>query len=76
MELEPVSGNPFAGAGSAILEPVDFDPFQKAGKSLNRGVSDIPRQFGLTARYALEGPAQAAQIVTEPIAGLMRWAVS
>ena len=74
MELEPVSGNPFAGAGSAILEPVDFDPFQKAGKSLNRGVSDIPRQFGLTARYALEGPAQAAQIVTEPIAGLMRWA--
>ena len=74
MELEPVSGNPFAGAGSATLEPVDFDPFQKAGKSLNRGVSDIPRQFGLTARYALEGPAQAAQIVTEPIAGLMRWA--
>lgn len=74
MELEPVSGNPFAGAGSATLEPVDFDPFQKAGKSLNRGVSDIPRQLGLTARYALEGPAQAAQIVTEPIAGLMRWA--
>ena len=74
MELEPVSGNPFAGAGSATLEPVDFDPFQKAGKSLNRSVSDIPRQFGLTARYALEGPAQAAQIVTEPIAGLMRWA--
>ena len=30
MELEPVSGNPFAGAGSAILEPVDFDLFQKA----------------------------------------------
>lgn len=74
MELEPVSGNPFAGAGSATLEPVDFDPFQKAGKSMNRGVSDIPRQLGLTARYALEGPAQAAQIVTEPIAGLMRWA--
>ena len=45
-----------------------------AGKSLNRGVSDIPRQFGLTARYALEGPAQAAQVFTEPVAGLMRWA--
>lgn len=44
----------------------------EAGKSLNRGLSDIPRQLGLTARYALEGPAQAAQILTEPIAGLMR----
>lgn len=47
-------------------------PVQEAGKSLNRGLSDVPRQIGLTARYALEGPAQAAQIVTEPIAGLMR----
>lgn len=44
----------------------------EAGRSLNRGLSDIPRQLGLTARYALEGPAQAAQILTEPIAGLMR----
>ena len=48
-------------------------PVQEAGQSINRGLSDIPRQVGLTARYALEGPAQAAQIVTEPIAGLMRW---
>lgn len=47
-------------------------PVQEAGQSLNRGLADIPRQLGLTARYALEGPAQAAQIVTEPIAGLMR----
>jgi hypothetical protein len=45
---------------------------KEAGQSLNRGLSDIPRQIGLTARYALEGPAQAAQIFTEPIAGLMR----
>ena len=35
----------------------------QAGAALN----SIPRQLGLTARYALEGPAQAAQIVTEPI---------
>jgi hypothetical protein len=47
-------------------------PVKEAGQSLNRGLSDIPRQIGLTARYALEGPAQAAQIFTEPIAGLMR----
>lgn len=47
-------------------------PVQDAGRSLNRGLADIPRQLGLTARYALEGPAQAAQVFTEPVAGLMR----
>lgn len=41
-----------------------------AGKELN----SIPRQIGLTARYGLEGPAQALQIFTEPVAGLMRGA--
>lgn len=39
----------------------------KAGEFLN----DIPRQLGLTARYAMEGPAQAAQIVTEPLRQLI-----
>ncbi len=39
----------------------------KAGEFLN----GIPRQLGLTARYALEGPAEAAQIVTEPIRQLV-----
>ena len=48
------------------------EPVKAAGQSINRGISDIPRQIGLTARYALEGPAQAAQIFTEPVAGLMR----
>lgn len=47
-------------------------PVQETGRAINRGLSDIPRQLGLTARYALEGPAQAAQVFTEPIAGLMR----
>lgn len=42
-----------------------------AGKTLNAGLSDIPRQVGLTARYALEGPAQAAQVVTEPLKNLI-----
>jgi hypothetical protein len=45
---------------------------RSTGESLNRAISDIPRQGGLFLRYAMEGPAQAAQIVTEPIAGLMR----
>lgn len=35
----------------------------QAGAELNQ----IPRQIGLTARYALEGLGQAAELVTEPI---------
>lgn len=35
----------------------------EAGKEIN----SIPRQLGLTARYGIEGLANAAQIVTEPI---------
>lgn len=35
----------------------------EAGKAVN----GIPRQLGLTARYGLEGVANAAQIVTEPV---------
>lgn len=35
-------------------------------------IKDIPRQLGLTARYGLEGLANAAQIFTEPVASLMR----
>lgn len=46
------------------IKPKDDKPaVVAAGESIN----SIPRQLGLTARYALEGPAQAAQIVTEPI---------
>ena len=46
------------------FELVDETPtVVKAGNALN----DIPRQLGLTARYAIEGPARAAELVTEPI---------
>ncbi len=38
-----------------------------AAVSAGRGLNDIPRQIGLTARYGLEGVANAAQIVTEPL---------
>lgn len=36
---------------------------EKAGSMLN----DIPRQLGLTARHAVEGLANTAQVVTEPL---------
>lgn len=67
-----LQGNGMAVPSEWLQAAPPAQPVQEAGQSLNRGLSDIPRQIGLTARYALEGPAQAAQIVTEPIAGLMR----
>lgn len=46
-------------------------PDEPAAVSAGRAINSIPRQLGLTARYALEGPAQAAQIVTEPVRNLL-----
>lgn len=42
-------------------------PSKPAAVSAGQAINSIPRQIGLTARYALEGPAQAAQLVTEPL---------
>ena len=67
-----LQGNGMAVPSEWLQAAPPSQPVQEAGQSLNRGLSDIPRQFGLTARYAMEGPAQAAQIFTEPVAGLMR----
>ena len=44
-----------------------FAPQKPAAVSAGATLNDIPRQIGLTARYGLEGLANAAQIVTEPI---------
>lgn len=49
-----------------------FADLVPASVSAGKAINSIPRQIGLTARYALEGPAQAAQIFTEPVAALMR----
>lgn len=54
-----------------VLSPGD-ETVKAAGGAINSAIREVPRQLGLTARYALEGPAQALQIFTEPIAGLMR----
>lgn len=40
---------------------------QPATVQIGSALNQIPRQLGLTARYAIEGPMQAAEIVTEPI---------
>lgn len=48
-------------SGRFVLE--DAPAAVSAGKDIN----SIPRQVGLTARYGLEGLANTAQILTEPI---------
>jgi hypothetical protein len=48
---------------------IDDEP---AAVTTGKAINSIPRQLGLTARYAIEGPANAAQIFTEPVAALMR----
>lgn len=59
----PLAEGPRPAWESAPVAP----PEPPASVKVGRGLREIPRQLGLTARYALEGPAQAAQIVTEPI---------
>ena len=50
----------------------DTSSFEPASVSVGKGLNDVPRQVGLTARYLAEGLAEAGQIVTEPVANLMR----
>ena len=40
---------------------------QPAAVTVGKELNSIPRQFGLTARYGLEGLANSAELVTEPI---------
>ena len=40
---------------------------EPAAVQVGREINSIPRQIGLTARYGLEGLADTAQVVTEPI---------
>ena len=55
-------------ADAARLLGIDNRPAAvKTGSALN----DIPRQVGLTARYALEGAGQAVQPITEPLRQLI-----
>lgn len=52
------------GFDTSGLEP---EPAVKAGQAINQAVDSLPRQLGLTARYGLEGLANSAQLVTEPL---------
>ena len=55
-------------AGLAMLHtPAQAAPAKPVSVQAGDTLSQIPRQLGLTARYGLEGLANAAQVVTEPI---------
>lgn len=60
---------------NGMAVPAEWLQPAPAPKSTAESIGDtlmgIPRQLGLTARYALEGPAQAAETFTEPIRNLV-----
>lgn len=58
--FEMLQGQIAAGAAPAASQP-------SGTVSTGRTLNDFGRQLGLTARAALTGPAEAAQIVTEPV---------
>lgn len=66
------------GMASAEIEAaikanmMSIRPAKPAAVEAGSMLREVPRQLGLTARYFMEGPANALQIVTEPAAGLMR----
>lgn len=41
--------------------------YKPASVQAGKGLNDIPRQIGLTARYGMEGLAGAAELVSEPL---------
>lgn len=66
---------PMAGpqvSSPPVSTPVSTETAPGIAQRMVDGGKELARQAGLTARYGLEGLGQAAEIVTEPVAGLMR----
>lgn len=64
----PSGFDPDVFAGKAMPALVVAMPkAAPAAAEAGKAVNSIPRQLGLTARYGIEGLANAAQIVTEPL---------
>lgn len=60
------------GRPSGSATPVTANTAPGLAQRVADGGRELGRQVGLTARYGLEGVAQAAEVFTEPVAGLMR----
>lgn len=57
----------FEVVAKAYQDALKAKPAPQASVKAGAALNDIPRQLGLTARYGLEGVANAAQLVTEPL---------
>lgn len=59
---------------NGVAVPADWlaaDEQKSTAKLAGGMLNDVPRQIGLTARYALEGAGQAVQPITEPLRQLI-----
>ena len=63
MRAAEAEGQPMSG--DELTPPA---PEPRFGEKVNAAISSIPRQAGLAARYGVEGMADVAGIVTNPIA--------
>lgn len=67
------ANDPYDSIMAGIMQPKRIEAAPeapvavKAGAATSNILSDVPRQVGLAARYGIEGLANAAQVVTEPI---------
>jgi hypothetical protein len=59
-----------APAGRFSIE-IPEQPSEGLGARIDREISSIPRQLGLTARSAIKGPAEIVGILSDPVAALL-----
>lgn len=75
-EVDPLDALAAQHGGTPRMRMDESDSGQTSsqpgfGEQLNKGIRDIPRQLGLTARYGMEGLGQVADIVGAPLAAIM-----
>jgi hypothetical protein len=67
LERALVNADAAGDVQSATALATEIRRMRPASVSAGQEINSIPRQLGLTARYGIEGIANAAQLVTEPI---------
>lgn len=67
LELALVNADKAGDVEAATALATEISRMRPAAVSAGQEINSIPRQLGLTARYGLEGLANTAQLVTEPI---------
>lgn len=73
VKLREVDGDPFAQSAPST-PTVAPKKEMTVGEDIMTGVRDIPRQFGLTARYGIEGVGNSLDFLASPIRGALNLA--